>query len=259
MLQRTRNWVLRVVLLLATTVVLDSARAQIQQEAAPAPPPAEQPKQVDEARPDNPKGDARLDDKRSWLRHSLAQQITSERRLDLMHERVDEMSEDQLDRAIDVQKRKMRKRTQQRKQVQRQRQQAQAMRQNQQLQWMAANLAARMRQQDRWRDGFRDGLWVGRRGHHHHDVVGWAPVVTWFPSGAGIHTHPFVASHGRHLHVGRRRSLVHGDHFHTFDTVAHPHVHHVHTSRQRDTTPRVWYDGLRTRFGVPTGNLHDRF
>lgn len=216
-----------------------------EQPQAPNAPRAQEPPQARPPAEKVPLVDGeQLEFKKAWLREQLRPQLKTERQLMLMLDRVEKMNAEQLERAIDVQKRKARKLQRQRQEAKDRGKQLEALRQNQQLQLLAANLAANMRQRDRWADGFRDGLWAGRRQNR---VVGWAPVVTWLPAG----TQPVLGRRGRYFYDYRFPYVGPVDHVH-FVPVNNPQP----TPREE---PRVWFDGLRTRYGVPSGNLHRRF
>ena len=186
--------------------------------------------------------------RREWLRNSLSKQITSERRLRFMNARVSQMTEAQLNRAIAVQKSKLRKLQRKRSRV--------ALRQRAlTIQWNIGRQAFREQVfgQDRWRDGFEDGILFGRR-FGYAPVVAYAPAVTWLPHGATLHAHPVISSDGRHIQVISVAQFSSVGPVNTFDFASGRSSHHA---VRRQTAPRVWYDGLRTRYGIPSGPFRD--
>jgi len=189
--------------------------------------PIEAPLEKVKQAPAGPEGAA----ERAWLIGVLTPQMSSERDVRLMEERVAKMSPKQLERSIALQRRKLRQRREAQQAGQARREQQRAQVKNQELQILGAMAA----QQNQFRDGFVAGVWAGQRRSRWDPF--W-PGVTWGPNIAYRGTR---ACRPRYRPwCGLPRTQI---------------VESVSTTRPQSDEPRVYYDGLRTRYGVPSGPL----
>lgn len=89
--------------------------------------------------------------------------------------------------------------------------------------------------------------------------AGFFPVVTWLPQGVALWGGGMISPHGRFARLGMTPSFSSWGnsggfgHYHR-----NPYGYHTHQPRyfpqyqkKEKPQPQIWYDGLRTRYGVP--------
>ncbi len=94
-----------------------------------------------------------------------------------------------------------------------------------------------------------------QRHYYQNGNVGYAPVITWLPSGASLGVGATVSPDRRYVRVNANPFFSSVGPVHTFNwhtgqtTVLPPQHYHAHQPPTPSAYPETWYDGLRQRVG----------